>query len=198
MRLRLPFRLSYLLVPGLMLLVAAVQMTLVRTHDLTPWKGGGFGMFSTFDSPSARTLRVVVETEAGEALVMSPYLTDKLTRIVNLPDDATLRRVAARAAGGQWRVYEHDDILRMKRILPDRHRRQVSRAEAAIAEADSTGAPAPRLDPIAFPERKRPLEFEGRALGARAARAEVWRVSYDPETRSMSASLLNSVTVRKP
>lgn len=36
------------LIPAILLsIVAAAQVRLTRTEQLTPWKGGGFGMFST-------------------------------------------------------------------------------------------------------------------------------------------------------
>ena len=34
---------------ALLLVVAGVQVALVKTEGLSPWKGGGFGMFSTTD-----------------------------------------------------------------------------------------------------------------------------------------------------
>ena len=42
----------------LLALVALNQIRITRTTDLTPWKGGGFGMFSTLDRPRARQVRV--------------------------------------------------------------------------------------------------------------------------------------------
>ena len=45
---------------ALLLAVAAVQVTLARTAGLSPWKGGGFGMFSTTDDAGRRRVRVFV------------------------------------------------------------------------------------------------------------------------------------------
>ena len=42
---------------ALLVLVALIQITLTRTVDLDPWKGGGFGMFATVDGISSRQLR---------------------------------------------------------------------------------------------------------------------------------------------
>jgi len=42
------------LVPGLAVAIAAVQLYLTQTADLSPWKGGGFGMFAAIDAPSLR------------------------------------------------------------------------------------------------------------------------------------------------
>lgn len=45
---------------ALLLAVATSQLVLVRTAALSPWAGGGFGMFSTADSPGRRHLHVWV------------------------------------------------------------------------------------------------------------------------------------------
>lgn len=49
----------------LLCLVAGVQIYLVKAQDLTPWKGGGFGMFSTNDD-GFRRIEVRVEEPGGE------------------------------------------------------------------------------------------------------------------------------------
>lgn len=54
------------LVPGLVLAIALVQSTLVLTQELSPWKGGGFGMFSTVDSPSMRFVVASGKDESGD------------------------------------------------------------------------------------------------------------------------------------
>ena len=40
-----------------LLSVAAVQLVLVRSAGLTPWKGGGFGMFAAVDGGAVRILK---------------------------------------------------------------------------------------------------------------------------------------------
>jgi hypothetical protein len=85
------------LVPVLLLvLVAAHQIRLARTGPLSPWKGGGFGMFSTSDSPASRRLRIVVHGEGGRREIEVPSRLVKLAaKAVTLPDPPRLRRLAA-------------------------------------------------------------------------------------------------------
>jgi hypothetical protein len=45
---------------ALLVAVASVQVVLTRTAGLSPWKGGGFGMFSTTDDSGRRRVRVFV------------------------------------------------------------------------------------------------------------------------------------------
>ena len=46
-----------------------MQITNVALRDLSPWKGGGFGMFSTIDAPSKRTVEARILTSEGVLLV---------------------------------------------------------------------------------------------------------------------------------
>ena len=80
----------------LLALVAANQIRLARTGPLSPWKGGGFGMFSTTDSPASRQLRIVVYGEGGARELEVPSRLVKLAaKTVTLPDPPHLRRLAA-------------------------------------------------------------------------------------------------------
>lgn len=45
----------------LLLAVAVTQVGLVKVADLSPWKGGGFGMFATTDGGSFRYVRLFVD-----------------------------------------------------------------------------------------------------------------------------------------
>ena len=56
--------------PLILTMVAVTQVLVATISDLTPWRGGGFGMFSTLDSPNQRFLRVAATTSTeGEVLV---------------------------------------------------------------------------------------------------------------------------------
>jgi hypothetical protein len=77
-------RLAALLPAVLLLATAANQVRLVHQQNLTPWKGGGFGMYSTIDSGAARTVDIVLRTQRGDVRITS----DQLAR------DWRLRRLA--------------------------------------------------------------------------------------------------------
>ena len=57
-----------LLPAGVLLLVALSQVVVASNTHLTPWRGGGFGMFSTLDNHDQRFLRVTATTAAGDEL----------------------------------------------------------------------------------------------------------------------------------
>lgn len=52
-------------VPVVAVAIAVTQVIVASTGTLSPWKGGGFGMFSTLDDPPSRTLRAQVTTDTG-------------------------------------------------------------------------------------------------------------------------------------
>ena len=76
--------------PSILLLIAAAQVYQVRAHDLTPWKGGGFGMFSTVDNPRRRMVRCYLVGEDGhETPLKIPARFERLTwevRSIPTPD----------------------------------------------------------------------------------------------------------------
>ena len=57
-------------VPVLLALVALTQVTVASATDLTPWRGAGFGMFSTLDGHDLRGVRVEVVVADGERLAI--------------------------------------------------------------------------------------------------------------------------------
>ena len=63
-------RVLALLMPVVLVLVAASQVVIASTTDLTPWRGGGFGMFSTLDNHDQRFLRITAVTQSGEAVAV--------------------------------------------------------------------------------------------------------------------------------
>ncbi len=61
-------------VPGLLITVVCLQFYLVNTHNLSQWKGGGFGMFSTVDMPTERILYAEINTPKEESIpIIFPF-----------------------------------------------------------------------------------------------------------------------------
>lgn len=81
--------------PLLLVLVALAQIALAHTADLTPWKGGGFGMFATLDHGAYRGVDVVIEgPDRSEQLDIPPSLTAAHARAANCPVDWLLEDLA--------------------------------------------------------------------------------------------------------
>ncbi len=79
--------------------VALAQLGLSAAAGLSPWLGGGFGMFSTTDSLSARHLHAFVIHEGLEREVWpSASHPDMEGRARALPSQANLRRLVRELA----------------------------------------------------------------------------------------------------
>jgi hypothetical protein len=84
-----------LLPPALLLTVAGLQIALVHTADLSPWLGGGFGMFSTTDAPGARHVHVYAITAGVEReLAVGDAHRELARRAGALPIDTHLAALA--------------------------------------------------------------------------------------------------------
>ncbi len=68
---------------ALLVIVALAQIWEAKTHNLSPWKGGGFGMFSCIDSPGERFLSLIGECPNG-ALVRVRRVSDASTSMPSL------------------------------------------------------------------------------------------------------------------
>ena len=87
------------LVPAFILcVVALIQISLSRTLDLSPWKGGGFGMFSTNDDRQ-RPIRIWVTDSAVEREIFTPQgLGKEASRVTAMPSEGRLIDLARRIA----------------------------------------------------------------------------------------------------
>jgi hypothetical protein len=83
------------LAPALLALVAGAQLWLAHASGLTPWCGGGFGMFSTVDGWGARHLHAWLRGDGWRREVEIPReLADLERRALALPDTTRLRALA--------------------------------------------------------------------------------------------------------
>ena len=79
----------------LLILVALHQIGLTRTAALSPWSGGGYGMFSTLDHGSRRHLHAfVLRSGLRREVIPPPDLADKIKRVLTLPSEARLSEIA--------------------------------------------------------------------------------------------------------
>ena len=96
--------------PALLLTAVALhQIYAVRSHDLTPWKGGGFGMFASADVGPARRLEVSLLRGVSRVRVEIPVeVREHAARVRRLPTQARLEvfgRAVGDALGGTEGVY---------------------------------------------------------------------------------------------
>ena len=93
---------TWLVAPGLLVAVALAQIALALGLDLSPWLGGGFGMFATIESRSERHLVALADSPGLIRQVAIPERLDESALGVRaLPTQARLRALAARIAAAE-------------------------------------------------------------------------------------------------
>ncbi len=97
--------LSKYFVPFLLCLVALTQIYLVYNRNLTPWKGGGFGMFATIDRMERRPIQITAHS-AGEKFIIDPQFlirrNESLNKIKSIPTVSALNILTERALQITW------------------------------------------------------------------------------------------------
>lgn len=109
-------RRAAIVLPTLLLLsVAGAQMVLARTTLLSPWKGGGFGMFAAVDGLPFRWLRIYVTApERSEELAIPVSLQDQAHRAATWPRERSLRGVAQAVLDREHRRSRPADTVRIE------------------------------------------------------------------------------------
>ena len=91
-----------LIPPAFLLMVAAFHGYNVVHNKLSPWKGGGFGMFSTIDSPGERIARLTLHFEEGEISIPAPAEIGDVRMLRTFPRDRFLRAYLETASHLLW------------------------------------------------------------------------------------------------
>jgi len=89
---------SILYLPTLLLIAIAVnQLILANFFNLSPWLGGGYGMFSTTDVGSNRHIHIYAKSEGIiKELIYPKELSDLALRTKSFPTDRNLIVLAQR------------------------------------------------------------------------------------------------------
>jgi hypothetical protein len=101
--------------------VALHQLWLVERAELSPWCGGGFGMFSTTDGWGTRHLHAVALSPSFRTTLEIPReLEEDASRALALPSAARLRALAAALAEHAPRDLEAPEAIRID-VFARRH-----------------------------------------------------------------------------
>ena len=115
--------------------VALHQLGATAYGDLTPWLGGGFGMFATLDTPGNRVLSAhVLEPDFRREIVIPQSLSDAAGRARAFPTRRRLTDLAGRLAADPrynrdtveavvltvWRIRPEPEPVRTVRVDIDR------------------------------------------------------------------------------
>ena len=88
---------------AVLLAVFAVQFVTAHTTVLTPWKGGGFGMFSTVDVDTGRMVMLYLEFDGEEYPAAIPEQFDgDIDSLRPMPTEERTEEFARRMASMPW------------------------------------------------------------------------------------------------
>lgn len=137
-----------LLPVSLLVIVACTQVALARTAGLSPWKGGGFGMFSTTDDVGRRYVRIFVRAaERSEEITIPPSLEDAARRAAVLPRDGEFARLARQVIDRERRHGRPVDTVRIEawriEYAPDTLAATTRLTREFVCCVDSTPVPRP-------------------------------------------------------
>jgi hypothetical protein len=180
--------------PAVLLAVATVQLAASQQRGLSPWKGGGFGMFATVDSPAARFLRIRLLGPDRELPVLVP---DRLRRAAHelrtTGSPAGAAALARVLAEGTWVELRLMSALRYYQRLLAAPAPASSELAAAIGRATGDGREAVDLGRHGFlrlldPD-ERPAEDDV-VFDLRGVRLELWRYAFDARGPALRAQPL--------
>lgn len=170
----------------LLFVIAVRQLWAAQRGHLSPWKGGGFGMFAATDHPGSRFVHCTGTTVAGETVIVraaglpagSGVSADLLRRLRTSPATGDLRRLV-------------DALLDAEYVEVDAGLRLV-RAEFLEQNPGMAGKlPVPRRWPVTVlvpRDRRRVGHEHAHAYRLSSVQASVWRVRFEPGDRTLRVS----------
>ena len=93
--------------------MALNQIRLVYTDDLSPWLGGGFGMFSSTDGAGARHFHAYL-VDPQQEIPIPAALRDLADRTRGLPSVENLERLASALAERESQRHPGRPMLRLE------------------------------------------------------------------------------------
>lgn len=184
--------------PFILVVIALNQIYLAQVKGLTPWKGGGFGMFSTIDSTGARNLQIFLDTESDTFKVnipADPKISKLAERARAMPSRTTLLMLGGLIAEKRWVPANYDPFLLPNEVV-DAHRLKAS----TLNGTDATLSFDTFLSEVGSGSRVRPAQDYENPNSAQIAkvktvRLELWKYDLDPATSTLSMKKHIEVTL---
>src|SRR5262245_51590203 len=185
------------LAPLCLVLVAGLHLVRVWTANQTPWKGGGFGMFSTVDAESARFLRCYLVTENGRLPLPVPQPLEKtIAELSAAPTAEGLKRLAQRLARHEWRWKDERQqrdataVARVEGVAVTAVSLKGS-GEATSCRPNRLPGAIHALEPVAL------SETDDAAIAYSAVQVECFRYRYDGQTGVLRSEIIASATANR-
>lgn len=97
----------------LLIVIAIIHQFIAGPGKLSAWKGGGFGMFSTIESPSSRYYGFTLFSEGQDykAIIPSEYARD-IESLMAWPQQTGLRNLTEKLLFQEWKIQRDSAILK--------------------------------------------------------------------------------------
>lgn len=188
--------------PALLLIIAVIQIYLATTMSLSPWKGGGFGMFSTVDSPDARFLRVYLIRNQEEIPVLIPDSMSSLSlKVRTFPNLDGLRNIAEKVSQGTWIPYRILPAVEQYQSLSDGNQSDLINSPENSTETNIFLSQLyANFDALQFyrmvTEDEAELPLTER-LDFQSVRVELWNYRFNVELSQLTASRLLDTSITR-
>ena len=190
---RIAFYLERALPAAILVFVALLQIYLVNTTNLSPWKGGGFGMFAAVDAPSMRVIVAEGLDEAGELLRIDAYsLLPKSTerQIRSFPRRSDLQQLGEALLSNSLVPTTIKYDYSLQQLLADNPDLQkLDRPpfqKILFSSSSTTSGPLYRVRTGDDPE------VSSLAKSLKAARIQWWRIHFNNNDKRLTAEPLTA------
>lgn len=184
---RIPNGLLPYLTSIILCVVVVIQSFLVRFESLSPWKGGGFGMFSTIDSPSARFIRAYLITDGTGVISVTipPHLQELEREVRSLPTEARAHALGNELLSGTWIPLQFSPSV-------DQYRELVS--------GSSDTHEAVNFEHIQLYRMLAPHEVDYSPIGSlnvQSIRIEILKYSFEVSSKELTSFQVLDITIEK-
>ena len=173
------------LAPGILAGIALVQIAWTHLGSLSPWKGGGFGMFSSVDGPGMRVLQAEGIDEEGQVVRLDVLgsLGGKLSdNLMARPNLSELGPMAGGLLTQEWVALDAEDQY-LNQVIREKDAKGNQSSVKPPGLPDSTSPPALKSDSDDEPPMYRvrtPNDLPGiPTKRLRGIRLQWWRLRWD-------------------
>lgn len=169
------------LAPGILVGIALLQLGLSHFGTLTPWKGGGFGMFASVDSLGMRVVSCEGVTHSGETIRILPFRGINPATVDGwraMPRNSTLQRLGNELLGMRFVPTGTRQNAATEQFLAENPQLQGQLAPMPQSGAKKTYRPLLPNDPP---------PSEGEFITLAELRMQWWKIRFDGETKQFTA-----------
>jgi hypothetical protein len=193
--------------PAVLIAVALFHIYLVFTERLSPWKGGGFGMFSTIESPASRVLRIYLITGNERIPILLPTEFRDLEReIRTMPAGARLRQLAGELSQQAWAPYrlvsaeDHYETLKRRYFATLGNSGRIAGTERDVNQysLENRAYLGMLFERMRFLRMLSKNERGQRSIPFERVEVEVWQMQFDQRTPQLRVEPIARESSKRP